>query len=223
MIPHLKLLGTSPLKAAKSPGQPSTASSYLQDTTTPDLIHSRSTLPVSQDGDQSFSGEMAANMGASFVEEGERMEKSQDPRPVENACSDIAKEGVSKEVGNEGVASIKGSDSVELPQKNLPDSEISSGGATEITAIPQTPPPSYDMPLPLSATQTDQSAPVNPKCDTPEEKRRVKRGSRLEPVAGTDEEKLKQLAPFPQLETLSLVNNMVSACTYDNVSSQRYR
>ena len=54
MIPHLKLLGTSPLKPAKLSTELSTSiatsSPFL--TATPDLIHSRSTLPVSQDGDR---------------------------------------------------------------------------------------------------------------------------------------------------------------------------
>lgn len=53
MIPHLKLLGTSPLKPAKLSTEQSTsiATSSPVLTATPDLIHSRSTLPVSQDGD----------------------------------------------------------------------------------------------------------------------------------------------------------------------------
>ena len=60
MIPHLKLLGTSPLKATKSTEQ-AIKNNYITAATpddsvteTPSHVHSHSTLPASQDGDRNI-------------------------------------------------------------------------------------------------------------------------------------------------------------------------
>lgn len=87
-------------------------------------------------------------------------------------------------------------DMVEKPTcENFPKhSEVSpSGHATPLLHAVTTPP-----------AQIDQSALTSPKSDVGEEGR----VDNLQPVSGEDE-KSKELAPFPQLETLSLVNNLV--------------
>ena len=68
-----------------------------------------------------------------------------------------------------------------------------------------TPPPLHSAVNPPS--QIDHSAPTTPNFDTTE-KQRVGHEGNLQSVRWANE-KSKELAPFPQLETLSLVNNMV--------------
>ena len=69
-----------------------------------------------------------------------------------------------------------------------------------------TPPHSVTVPRPI---RTEPSTPTTPSFDTVEKEKVGHKGS-LQSVSGEDE-KLKELAPFPQLETLSLINNMVGA------------
>lgn len=74
---------------------------------------------------------------------------------------------------------------------------------TDQSAPTMTTPPFLHSPI-YPSSQVDRSA---PKFNTTE-KQRVDHEGSLQSVHGVDE-KSKELAPFPQLETLSLVNNMV--------------
>jgi hypothetical protein len=83
-------------------------------------------------------------------------------------------------------------------EKILPYTEASPSGHTTTTA-----------PLHADTTppaQIDQSARTSPNGDVGQE------GGigNLQPVGGNDGENSQELAPFPQLQTLSLVNNLVS-------------
>ncbi len=261
-IPHLKLLGTSPLKPAKSTEQMPYTSSSLESDGTPALIHSNSTLPVSrgrEEGNQIIIDDAKENdrVGASKEDWAvadaarddattkpttEEEEESSDPRTTKSEPSLVAHqnmENVSKEEVEEKISSTSeqaipsdvvtvSEKSSEIPihsgvsqvksepsmvhqsaktdskveaedtsgEKILPYTEASPSGHTTITPLhaDTTPPP-----------QIDQSACTSPNSDVGEEGR----VGNLQPVGGNDE-KSKELAPFPQLETLSLVKNLVS-------------
>ena len=256
-IPHLKLLGTSPLKPAKSTEQMTYTSSSLDGT--PALIHSSTALPVSREEGGKIDQDTKENVtkteersaigakeevqvvagagGTTATKQGE--ESDGDPRATKNEpslvlCqntedaseeknsseraipSDVTNsEKLSKSTLHSEVPHVKSEPSIlhqstkidskveakvtsgeDIEQKILPDSEVTLSGRT-------TPPLDADISTPPA--QIDQSARTSPKSDMEKEGR----VGNLQPVSG-DDEKSKELAPFPQLETLSLVNNLVS-------------
>ena len=253
-IPHLKLLGTSPLKPAKSTEQMTHTSSSLDDT--PALIHSSTTLPVSKEEGEKNDKEnvtkteersaigakeevqvVAGAGGTTATKQGE--ESDGDPRATKSEPSLVLRqntedaseeknsseqaipsdvtnsEKLSKSTLHSEVPHVKSEPSIlhqstkidskveakvtsgeDIEEKILPDSEVTLSGRT-------TPPLDADISIPPA--QIDQSARTSPKSDMEKEGR----VGNLQPVSG-DDEKSKELAPFPQLETLSLVNNLVS-------------
>lgn len=243
-IPHLKLLGTSPLKPAKSTEQnlmTHTSSSSSLDCT-PALIHSSSTLPVSrEEGSQIDDARDSSRAGireedrvvADEAKPTEQGEGRDDPRTMKSEPSLVAHlkmENVSEEVVEESsstskqaipsdptfsdklplhpeVSQVKSEPSL-VHQSAKIDSKIeaedTSGDIKEkilssspsdhtTTTSDTTPPPHADV---TPTAQIDQSADGGGVGN-------------LQLIGGGDEN-LKELAPFPQLETLSLVNNVVS-------------
>ena len=261
MIPHLKLLGTSPLKPAKSTEQATNSSLNG----TPDLIHSRSTLPVSREGDQADSNrendrteetvlaaiasddQVAADKGNISTEQGgedsdplsvksepslvhqttenvtgietkNRLEQVEEVVPnkqlpknplhlqVPSTKSEPCLVRQMTEINSKVEAKKTSEDKVlcddasgEQSPKNPLHSEVLPSGHTTANATP----PLHTITTP--PTQINQSARTSSKSVT-EKQGRV---GNLQPVSGEDET-LKELAPFPQLETLSLINNLVS-------------
>ena len=243
-IPHLKLLGTSPLKPAKSTEQMTYTSSSLDDTLA--LTHSSSTPPVSrEEGNQNKGSDKteetagAANINDDKVvtdvkdttaDQGEKesdLPQSTKSEPclvrltTENVL-EVEEKNTSEQAG-EAVPTVHEQSSKSEPSlvhwsakihtnieakdssgdiesKTLPrDSEVSpSAGCTTANATP----PLHAITTPPA--QIDQSTATSPKSE-------AEKGGGvddLQPVSGEDE-KSKELAPFPQLETLSLVNNLV--------------
>ena len=246
-IPHLKLLGTSPLKPAKSTEQnlmTHTSSSSSLDGT-PALIHSSSTLPVlREEGSQIDDARESSRAGtreedwvvaddAKPTEQGEgrndpRTTKSEpslvDHLKIENVLEEVEEESsstskqaipsdatfsdkLSKTPLHSEVSQVKSEPSLvhqsaktdskieaedtsgDIKEKNLPSSP--SGHTT--TTSDTTPPPHTDITPPAQIDQSAEGGGVG----------------NLQLISGGDEN-LKELAPFPQLETLSLVNNLVS-------------
>lgn len=243
-IPHLKLLGTSPLKPAKSTEQnvmAHTSSSSLDGT--PALIHSSSTLPVSrEEGSQIVDARESSNRAGTREEDWivaddakptEQGEGRDDPRTTKSEPSLVAHlkmENVSKEVVEESsstskqaipsdatfsdklsktplhseVSRVKSEPSL-VHQPTKTDSKIETSGDIKEKILPSspsghttttsdtTPPPHADVTPPAQIDQSAEGGGVG----------------NLKLIGGGDEN-LKELAPFPQLETLSLVNNLVS-------------
>ena len=252
-IPHLKLLGMSPLKPAKSKEQnlmAHTSSSSLDGT--PALIHSSSSLPVSrEEGSQIDGAKESSRVGTreedwvvavdaradATTKPTEQGEESNDPRTMKSEPSLVAHlkmENASEEKNSSTSEQVIPSD-VTVSEKTLLHSEVSqvksepslvlqsaktdskieaedtSGDIKEKNAEEYcsghtisnaSPPPQADTTPPA---QIDQSAHTSPKDDMGEE------GGvgNLQLISGGDENS-KELAPFPQLETLSLINNLVS-------------
>ena len=244
-IPHLKLLGTSPLKPARSTEQNLMAHTSSSLDGTPALIHSSSTLPVSREEDIQIDDARESSRGAGTREEDwvvaddakptEQGEGRNDPRTtksepslvdhlkmeniseeVEEKSSSTSKQAIpsdatfndklSKTLLHSEVSQVKSEPSLvhqsaktdskieaedtsgDIKEKNLPSSP--SGHTT--TTSDTTPPPHTDITPPAQIDQSAEGGVGN-----------------LQLISGSDEN-LKELAPFPQLETLSLVNNLVS-------------
>lgn len=214
MIPHLKLLGTSPLKADKSRKLPT--DSLSDSISTPEFIHSRSTLPVSQDGDQERFEEVAERRETSVEGRGEKEEKTQlvesdQPRFVNEtviAASDVERGNESRLVEEEAEEKERG----DISQVQINENSLHPNVTPRDSTVTPTTPPLYTSAPTSAPLIIDQS--TSPTCETEEKQRVGDQGNNLEPVSREDEEKLKALAPFPQLETLSLVNNMVNKLTH---------
>ena len=257
-IPHLKLLGTSPLKPAKSTEQMMYTSSSLDGT--PALTHSSSTLPVSREernlvfgtkgddktedtvGDANIiiDEKVSTDVKDTSTEQG-KTDNCNDTQPTKSEpClfSLTTAEVEEKNTGRDGeavptvpeqlsksplhsnVSQVKSEPSL-LHQSAKTYSNIeakdTSGDIKESETLPKclhsemsadaaghtnATPPLHAITTP--PVQTDQSACTSPKNDV----RKEGRVGDFKPISGEDE-KSEELAPFPKLETLSLVNNLV--------------
>ena len=213
-IPHLKLLGTSPLKAAKS-AEPIAAGGESPDVGTPPRIHSRSTLAASQE-----SGSDGGQVGW------KEMIESDDEVEATKEAKEVIDEQVGKENGKQGTLRMKselssssqttgGRDDFKATTSECVEEEILADPSHEQSQknplhseVSHTPGKCTTTPPPLHTVTTHTNRPVLTSPKSNDEKQRVIHEGDLQPTSDGDEQ-LKELAPFPQLETLSLVNNLV--------------